>query len=320
MRAMSALSLRGPAANCRATRPYALSQRLQRAPLCATASSSPEETFAYQAEVDRLMDMIVNSLYSNREVFLRELVSNASDALDKVRLLALQDADQYKTGSDLEIRIKADKDARNIVIEDTGVGMTREELLSSLGTIARSGTAKFMEAVKDKGDANLIGQFGVGFYSAFLVADRVTVQTKSNADDKQWAWESTAGAHSYVVREDADADLARGTRITLHLKEDAVELADESKLSSLIHQYSEFISFPIKLWSSKQQQRQEVDSDATEKKQEEANAKAKEEGKEAADPVTPVYKTEWDTVQEWIVQNDSKPLWTRSPKEVEKDE
>lgn len=266
------------------------------------------------------MDMIVNSLYSNREVFLRELVSNASDALDKVRLLALQDPDQYKTGSDLEIRIKADKESRTITIEDTGVGMTREELLSSLGTIARSGTAKFMEAVKDKGDANLIGQFGVGFYSAFLVADRVTVQTKSNADDKQWAWESTAGAHSYTIREDGAADIARGTRITLHLKDDAVELADENKISSLVRQYSEFISFPIKLWATKQEPRQEVDTEATAKKQEEADAKAKEEGKEAADPVTPVYKTEWDSVQEWAVQNDNKPLWMRPPREVTKEE
>ena len=142
--------------------------------VCA-ATTANEETFTYQAEVDRLMDMIVNSLYSNREVFLRELVSNASDALDKIRLLALQDPDQYKTGDTLEIRIAADKENNTIVIEDTGVGMTREELLSSLGTIARSGTAKFMEAVKDKGDANLIGQFGVGFYSAFLVAGEIYI-------------------------------------------------------------------------------------------------------------------------------------------------
>jgi heat shock protein 90kDa beta len=191
------------------------------------------------------------------------------------------------------------------------------------GTIARSGTAKFMEAIKDKGDANLIGQFGVGFYSAFLVADRVLVQTKSNAEDKQWAWESTAGAHSFTVRED-DADgenaLSRGTRITLHLKEDAAELGDPTKLSSLIKQYSEFISFPIKLWVSKQTPRQEVDAEATAKKQEEENAKAKEEGKDSADPVTPVYKTEWDTTQEWAVQNDNKPLWTRPAREVSKEE
>lgn len=266
--------------------------------------------------------MIVNSLYSNREVFLRELVSNASDALDKVRLLALQDPDQYKTGDTLEIKVQSDPSSKTITIEDTGIGMTREELLSSLGTIARSGTAKFMEAVKDKQDANLIGQFGVGFYSAFLVADRVTVETKSNADDKAWVWESTAGAHSYKIREAEGATaLKRGTRITLHLKEDASELAEDAKLSTLIKQYSEFISFPIKLWTSKQDPVQVVDEEATAKKQAEADAKAKEEGKEeSAEKVAPVYKTEWESKQEWAVQNDNKPLWTRSPKDVAKEE
>jgi heat shock protein beta len=266
------------------------------------------------------MDMIVNSLYSNREVFIRELVSNASDALDKVRLLALQDPSQYSTGDALEIRIRADKDAKTIVIEDTGVGMTRDELLSSLGTIARSGTAKFMEAVKDRHDANLIGQFGVGFYSAFLVADRVTVETKSNADEHAWAWESTAGAHSYKIKEASGLDLARGTRITLHLKGDADEFADDNKLSSLIKQYSEFISFPIKLWASKETPNQVVDEEATAKKQEEADAKAQEEGKEGADPVTKVYKTEWTKTEDWAVQNDNKPLWTRSAKDVSEEE
>ncbi|KAI7836999.1 hypothetical protein COHA_009181 [Chlorella ohadii] len=265
------------------------------------------------------MDLIVNSLYSNRDVFLRELVSNASDALDKIRLMAVQDAKEYETGTDLEIRIKADKEAKTIVIEDTGVGLTREELVNTLGTIAKSGTAKFMEAMKEKHDANLIGQFGVGFYSAFLVADRVTVQTKSNKDDKQWQWESAAGAHSYTIREDAAGDIKRGTRITLHLKPDAMEFADANKLQSLIKQYSEFISFPIKLWVSSSTPEQVVDEEATAKAQEEADKKAAEEGKEA-EKVAPVMKTEWKEAQEWRVQNDNKPLWVRSPKDVSKDE
>lgn len=284
----------------------------------AVCSAVEEETFTYQAEVDRLMDMIVNSLYSNREVFLRELVSNASDALDKIRLLALQDPSQYDSGSELGIRIKADKDSRTIVIEDSGVGMSKDELLSSLGTIARSGTAKFMEAMKG-GDANLIGQFGVGFYSAFLVADKVTVQSKSNEDPKQWCWESSAGSHSYTIKEDVN-DIARGTRITLHLKEDAADIADAAKLSSLIKQYSEFISFPIKLWTTKQNSKEVVDDDATKKKQEEADEAAKKEGKESADPVDPVLKTEWESSEDWEIQNDNKPLWTRPPREVSKDE
>ncbi|KAL4421773.1 hypothetical protein ABPG77_009756 [Micractinium sp. CCAP 211/92] len=295
-------------------------RRETRRTLCAAAATADAETFEYQAEVDRLMDLIVNSLYSNRDVFLRELVSNASDALDKIRLLAVQNADEYKTGADLEIRIRADKEAKTIVIEDTGVGLTKEELVATLGTIAKSGTAKFMEAMKEKQDANLIGQFGVGFYSAFLVADKVTVSTKSNKDDRQWQWESTAGAHSYTIREDAAADIARGTRITLHLKPDALEFADSNRLQSLIKQYSEFISFPIKLWSTSSNPQQVVDEEATRKAQEEADQKAKEEGKEAADPVAPVMKTEWKESQEWKVQNDNKPLWVRPPREVTKDE
>jgi heat shock protein beta len=284
------------------------------------SAATAEETFTYQAEVDRLMDMIVNSLYSNREVFLRELVSNASDALDKIRLLALQNPSEYDSGSELEIRIKADKEAKTIVIEDTGVGMTKEELLSSLGTIARSGTAKFMEAMKEQGDANLIGQFGVGFYSAFLVADRVTVQTKSNGDSKQYCWESNAGSHSYTIKEEESADIKRGTRITLHLKEDATEIADAAKLSSLIKQYSEFISFPIKLWSTKETPVEVVDEEATKKKQEEADKAAKDEGKDAADQVSTVMKTEWETTNDWVVQNNNKPIWTRSPKDISKEE
>ena len=146
--------------------------------------------------------MIVNSLYSSKEIFLRELISNASDACDKQRILALQDPSENDTGSELEIRVRADETAKTIVIEDTGCGMTKEELLDSLGTIARSGTAKFMEQMKEKGDAQLIGQFGVGFYSAFLVAERVVVETKSNNDSKTYTWESSAGSHQYTIAED----------------------------------------------------------------------------------------------------------------------
>jgi len=306
-----------------------IASRRSSRPLCGmegvrrvAASAAPPadgETFTYQAEVDRLMDMIVNSLYSNREVFLRELVSNASDALDKIRLLALQNPSEYDTGSELEIRIKATEDG-TIVIEDTGVGMTKEELLSSLGTIARSGTAKFMEAMKEQGDANLIGQFGVGFYSAFLVADRVTVQTKSNNDSQQWCWESNAGSHSYTIKADEGNDIRRGTRITLHLKDDAKDIGDSTKLASLIKQYSEFISFPINLWSTKETPKEVVDDEATEKKQKEADEAAQKEGKESADPVAPVMKTEWETSQDWQVQNNNKPIWTRPSRDVTKEE
>lgn len=292
----------------------------RRATLASAAAT--EEKFAYQAETDRLMDMIVNSLYSNKEVFLRELVSNASDALDKVRITSLTDPDVLKTGTDLEVRIKSDKESNTIVIEDTGIGMTKEDLLSSLGTIARSGTAKFAEAMKqaqEAKDSNLIGQFGVGFYSSFLVADRVTVQTKHN-DDKQWAWESTAGSHEYSVREEPDGDLARGTRITLHVKEDCADLLEEMELSRLIKQYSEFISFPIQLWSKQRVPKQVEDEEATKKAQEFADKKAKDEGKEDTEKVEPVMKTEYDEVEEFKLQNENKPIWTRTPKDVTDEE
>lgn len=268
------------------------------------------------------MDMIVNSLYSNKDVFLRELVSNASDALDKIRVISLTDTKAFETGSDLEIRIKADKEAKTITIEDTGVGMTKEDLMSSLGTIARSGTAKFAEAMKEaqkSGDSNLIGQFGVGFYSAFLVADSVRVQTKHN-DDEQWMWESNAGSHQFTVAKDASADLQRGTRITLRIKEDAADFLEESKIQSLIKQYSEFISFPIKLWSVERVPRQVEDEEATKKAQEAADKKAQEEGKDAAEPVKPIMKTEYDEVKAFKVQNENKPIWTRAPKDVTDEE
>jgi heat shock protein beta len=307
------------------------------------ATSGEPETFQYQAEVDRLMDMIVNSLYSNRDVFLRELVSNASDALDKLRFTAVTDA-SAAAGDALRIRVSADRDAGTVTIEDTGVGMTREQLLSNLGTIARSGTRKFMESVKEaKGDASLIGQFGVGFYSAFLVADRVTVVTRSfekeagvgegSEEARGWVWESSAGSHQFKVRAAGDADVAspvsgggdasastpapplkRGTRIILHLKEDAKEMADPVRLARLIRQYSQFIQFPIELWQATKESRTITDDAATAERQKAADAAAKEG--ETPTKVEPVTKTDYVDVWGWRVQNDDKPLWTRSPKDV----
>lgn len=289
----------------------------------ASSTEAPtEESFEYQTETSRLMDLIVNSLYSNRDVFLRELVSNASDALDKIRFLSLSDNSQLGNRPDLEIRIKADAESKTIIIEDSGVGMTKSELMDSLGTIARSGTAKFMEKIKesqDSHDANLIGQFGVGFYSAFLVADRVTVQTKSNADDKQWVWQSSMGTTNYTVKPDDGESLIRGTRITLHLKEDAEDFCDPRKLQDLVKTYSEFINFPIKVWGEKTVPKDVVDVEATEKAREAAKKKAEEEGTEPEE-VKDVMKTEYENVPDWIVQNENKPIWLRSPKEVTKEE
>ncbi|KAF5832971.1 heat shock protein 90C [Dunaliella salina] len=290
---------------------------LRRSFACASAPPTQEETFTYRAEVDRLMDMIVNSLYSNREVFLRELVSNASDALDKVRFVSVTNPDVLKGREELEILISADKEKNTVTIEDSGNGMTRDQLLSNLGTIASSGTRKFMEAMKEQKGANdnLIGQFGVGFYSAFLVSDRVRVVTKSIDSDATWGWEATAGSHEFKVTQETDSSLKRGTRVTLHLKEDAAEFADPVKLSRLIKQYSQFISFPIKLYSAKKEPRKVTDEEATAKKQEAEDKRAQEKGEEPK-KVEAVTKTVYDDVWDWRMENDNKPIWTRNPKDV----
>ncbi len=174
-----------------------------------------------------MLDIVVNSLYQNKDVFLRELISNASDALDKLRFLSLTKPELLKDKDDLEIRIEYDSDAGTLTVRDSGVGMTEAELIENLGTVARSGTTKFVEAMQQKkeGDlSNLIGQFGVGFYSSFLVADRVTVASKSPNDTKQHIWESLNGAGEFHVFEDPRGNtLGRGTEITLHLKEDCLE-------------------------------------------------------------------------------------------------
>jgi len=298
--------------------------------LRAVASAAAEEKGEkkeFQAEVSRLLDLIVNSIYSNKEVFLRELVSNASDALDKMRFKTLTDESLQGAESEKElaIKIKGFPEQQSLVIEDSGIGMTREEMVDSLGTIARSGTSKFMEALKEAGqasDSNLIGQFGVGFYSAFLAADRVTVRSKSPYDDKQHVWESSLADSSYSIYEDTEGErLERGTQITLHLKEDSLEFADPEKLSALVKQYSEFISFPIYLWQSEQVPREELDEEATAKAKKEWEDKktAGEEGVPEEEPA-PTMKTTYDTVWDWRTQNENKPIWLKSPREVEEAE
>ena len=194
------------------------------------------EKFEFQAEVTRLMDIIINSLYSHKEIFLREIISNASDALDKIRFLALTEPEMLGEGdtAKLDITIAGNKDNDTVSITDRGVGMTKQDLINNLGTIAKSGTSSFLEKLKDGGDVNLIGQFGVGFYSVYLVADKVTVVTKHN-DDKQLIWESTADS-SFTIREDPDAEtnpLGRGTKVILHLKDDCKEFTNQTSSRSL---------------------------------------------------------------------------------------
>jgi len=213
-----------------------------------------QETFKFQAEVNRLMDIIINSLYSNREIFVRELISNAADALDKIRFIGLTDKTALGDGdlADLDIRISFNKDLKTITIQDKGCGMTKQELISNLGVVAKSGTTEFVEKATAGSDTlALIGQFGVGFYSVYLVADRVSVASKSNDDPIQHVWESTADAQFTVAPDPRGNTLGRGTAVTLHLKEDAEEFLNEQKLETIVERYSSFINFPISLLVTK---------------------------------------------------------------------
>jgi HSP90 family molecular chaperone len=225
--------------------------------LNAAASESETETFAFESNVSRVMDIIINSLYSNKDVFIRELISNAADACDKKRYMSLTDGGQ-KSVSDLKIRIFANREANTLTIEDSGIGMTKEDLIKNLGKIAESGTKRFMEkAVSDKqasggasGDVSLIGQFGVGFYSGFLVAEKMTVVTKGEVDGPQWRWEASLDSlDKYSISPDTDASSepisGTGTRITLHLKDESDQYLDDVALRALIEKYSEFIPVSI---------------------------------------------------------------------------
>ncbi|XP_074583569.1 heat shock protein 90-6, mitochondrial-like [Curcuma longa] len=288
----------------------------------AAASDSLEpssEKFEYQAEVSRLMDLIVHSLYSNKEVFLRELISNASDALDKLRFLSVTEPELLKDAVDLDIRIQSDKDNGIITITDTGIGMTRQELVDCLGTIAQSGTAKFLKALKDSKDAgvdsNLIGQFGVGFYSAFLVSDKVVVSTKSPNSEKQYVWEGEANANSYTIREETDPEkfLPRGTRLTLYLKRDDKGFAHPERIQNLVKNYSQFVSFPIYTWQEKGFTKEvEVDeppSDSKKEGDEDPDVEKKKKTKK-------VVERYWD----WDLTNETQPIWLRNPKDVTTEE
>ncbi|MCO5561079.1 hypothetical protein L7F22_014700 [Adiantum nelumboides] len=279
------------------------------------------EKYTFQAEVSRLMDIIINSLYSNKDIFLRELISNASDALDKIRFLALTDKEVLGEGDDtkLEIQIKLDKAKKILAIRDRGIGMTKEDLIKNLGTIAKSGTSAFLEQMQKGGDLNLIGQFGVGFYSVYLVADYVEVISKHN-DDKQYIWESKADG-AFAVSEDTENEpLGRGTEVRLHLKEEAGDYLQEDKLKELVQRYSEFINFPIYLWSSKEVDVEvEADPEEVAEDEEEKTATEDEDSEEDAEskPKTKkVKETSWD----WQLLNDVKALWLRSPKEISDEE
>merc|ERR1719191_2167588 len=279
------------------------------------------EKHEFQAETHRLMDIIINSLYTDKNVFLRELISNAADALEKTRFQSVQDEGFLGEIKDLEIKIEYDADAKTISLIDTGVGMTKADLINNLGTVAKSGTTNFLEAMAEGADANLIGQFGVGFYSAFLVADKVSVTSKCNDDPVQHVWESSADASFTVVDDPRGNTLGRGTRVTLHLKEDAHDYLSEDKLKESAKKYSQFIQFPIyvKVKKEVEADAEEDDDDDKDEDEEKDDVETKdddEEKEEEEEKKAPKKKT----VLEWEQVNTQKAIWLRAKEDVTEEE
>ena len=301
------------------------------------AETNNEETFAFQAEISQLMSLIINTFYSNKDIFLRELISNSSDALDKIRFQSLQNSSVLDSNSKMEIEIRLDKDNNVLEIIDSGIGMRKEDLISNLGTIAKSGTKAFMETLSESNDMSMIGQFGVGFYSAYLVADRVEVHSKHNEEDNVYKWESNAGGSFNIS--DSSEQIKRGTKIKLFIKEGDIEYLEENRIRDIIKKHSEYINYPILLETEKEREvecsSEEIEDEDNEKETEsdnednskevdgveeieskldEVKIEEKDETKESSKNVKIEKYTELEEV------NKVRPLWMRNKDEITEDE
>ena len=279
--------------------------------MTATNTNS-EDTFAFSADISQLMSLIINTMYSNKEIFLRELISNASDSLNKIRYLSLTESSQLDSDKDLMVQIIPNKSNKTLTIRDTGIGMTKSDLVNNLGTIAKSGTKGFMEAFSSGADITMIGQFGIGFYSAYLVADKVDVYSKHNSENEQHCWSSSASG-SFTVKVDNDTEkISRGTRIVLHLKEDMKEYLEEKTLKDLVKKHSEFIDFPISLQVEKTKE-ETVDDVETVEELDDSSPKVEDITEKKQKVIKTVYN-------ELELLNQQKPIWMKKKEDVSKDE